>query len=275
MNRTSKKERHILALSGGKDSAALAVYMRDKYPELELEYVFTDSGCELPETYEYLDRIRAVLNIDITVIRPEKSWENYWSLAKVKRTKFGNYTYLPTPKNRWCTEVLKLIPYDEWLIKHYPNHTIHSYVGLRADEKRERTGFKAAKADIISHFPFIEDGLTYGDIESLLNQSGLGFPSYYKWRTRSGCYFCFYQTKREWLGLYENHPDLYMKASKYETIIPEAGIRFTWCDDMSLQELLLQKDKIMSDKSGSNVNNGKTVLKLTEVLSNVFNKAGE
>ena len=63
---------------------------------------------------------RQVLNIDITVIRPEKSWENYWSLAKVKRTKFGNYTYLPTPKNRWCTEVLKLIPYDEWLIKHYP-----------------------------------------------------------------------------------------------------------------------------------------------------------
>ena len=81
--------------------------------------------------------------------------------------------------------------------------------------------------------------------------------------------------KREWLGLYENHPDSYMKASKYETIIPEAGIRFTWCDDMSLQELLLQKDKIMSDKSGSNVNNGKTALKLTEVLSNVFNKAGE
>ena len=38
-----KRERHILALSGGKDSAALAVYMRNKYPELELEYVFTDS----------------------------------------------------------------------------------------------------------------------------------------------------------------------------------------------------------------------------------------
>ena len=47
---TDKRERHILALSGGKDSAALAVYMRNKYPELELEYVFTDSGCELPET---------------------------------------------------------------------------------------------------------------------------------------------------------------------------------------------------------------------------------
>jgi len=45
-----KQERHILALSGGKDSAALAVYMREKYPEIPLEYVFIDSGCELPET---------------------------------------------------------------------------------------------------------------------------------------------------------------------------------------------------------------------------------
>ncbi|HQE50319.1 MAG TPA: phosphoadenosine phosphosulfate reductase family protein, partial [Fervidobacterium sp.] len=68
----NKKERHILALSGGKDSAALAVYMRDKHPEIDMEYVFTDSGCELPETYEYLDRIRAVLNIDITVVKSER-----------------------------------------------------------------------------------------------------------------------------------------------------------------------------------------------------------
>jgi 3'-phosphoadenosine 5'-phosphosulfate sulfotransferase (PAPS reductase)/FAD synthetase len=87
-----KKEHHILALSGGKDSAALAVYMRNKYPDLELEYVFTDSGCELPETYEYLNRIRAVLNIDITVIKPEKSWESYWALTKHKKL---NMVFLP------------------------------------------------------------------------------------------------------------------------------------------------------------------------------------
>ncbi len=48
-------ERHLLALSGGKDSAALAVYMREKYPDLPLEYIFIDSGCELPETYAYLN----------------------------------------------------------------------------------------------------------------------------------------------------------------------------------------------------------------------------
>jgi tRNA(Ile)-lysidine synthase TilS/MesJ len=31
-------ERHVLGLSGGKDSAALAVHMRQAHPELDIEY---------------------------------------------------------------------------------------------------------------------------------------------------------------------------------------------------------------------------------------------
>ena len=267
MNR-SEKERHILALSGGKDSAALAIYMRDKYPDLELEYVFTDSGCELPETYEYLDRMRAILNIDITVVKPEKSWENYWALVKVKKTKYGTFTYLPTPKNRWCTEVLKIVPYEKWLLKTYPGYKIHSYVGLRADEG-ERKGLIGSKADILSHYPFKKDGYVYEDIENLLVQSGLGFPGYYNWRSRSGCYFCFYQTKKEWLGLYENHPDLFKKASKYETFIPEKNIKFTWCEDMSLKELVSCKKEIFSSRPALQ-RKLKGPQKLSEVISEIF-----
>ena len=37
--------RHILSLSGGKDSTALALYMRDRVPEME--YVFCDTGEDL------------------------------------------------------------------------------------------------------------------------------------------------------------------------------------------------------------------------------------
>ena len=51
--------RHILCMSGGKDSTALAIYMRDKVPNME--YVFTDTLKELTETYEYLNRIEAYL----------------------------------------------------------------------------------------------------------------------------------------------------------------------------------------------------------------------
>jgi len=38
---SAKPVRHILALSGGKDSSALAVFMKDKVPDME--YVFCDN----------------------------------------------------------------------------------------------------------------------------------------------------------------------------------------------------------------------------------------
>ena len=51
---TADSAKHVLGLSGGRDSAALAVYMRQHHPELHIEYFFTDTGKELPEVYEYL-----------------------------------------------------------------------------------------------------------------------------------------------------------------------------------------------------------------------------
>ena len=51
------KTKHVLGLSGGKDSSALAVYMNQKYPEIEMEYFFTDTGYELEETYDFLNKL--------------------------------------------------------------------------------------------------------------------------------------------------------------------------------------------------------------------------
>ncbi len=58
---TSKKVKHVLGLSGGKDSAALALYMAREYPEIDIEYFFTDTGYELPEVYEFIDRLEGIL----------------------------------------------------------------------------------------------------------------------------------------------------------------------------------------------------------------------
>ena len=55
------KEHHVLGLSGGRDSAALAVYMRQNNPELEVDYFFTDTGKELPEVYEFLVKLEGFL----------------------------------------------------------------------------------------------------------------------------------------------------------------------------------------------------------------------
>jgi hypothetical protein len=211
--------RHILGLSGGKDSAALAIYMRERVPDIE--YIFCDTGKELPETYAYLDRLEAYLGKRITRLTNEgRDFDHYLILRR---------GFLPAPQNRWCTEYLKLKPLEAYI----GSDPAISYVGLRADEDRE--GYVSTKPNIHAEFPFQKDGIVLKDVLQILESSGLGLPEYYKWRSRSGCFFCFFQRKIEWVGLLENYPDLFEQASNYEK--PERGVGYTWCDNESLQEL--------------------------------------
>jgi hypothetical protein len=71
----------------------------------------------------------------------------------------------------------------------------------------------------------------------ILADAVLGLPKYYEWRSRSGCYFCFFQRRSEWVGLKEKHPELFEKAKQYEKIDPTTGERYTWNQRESLQEL--------------------------------------
>ena len=94
-----EKEYHILSLSGGKDSTALAFFMRDNMPEIfeKLELVFCDTEQEIPETYDYLNKIEIFLNKKITILKPEKSFDHLYDIRK----------FLPSIVNRWCTGDLK------------------------------------------------------------------------------------------------------------------------------------------------------------------------
>jgi hypothetical protein len=227
----NQKEKHILALSGGKDSAALAVYMREKYPKIPLEYIFIDSGCELPETYEYLDRIQAILNINIIRIKPKKNFD-YWLKY------FGGV--LPSPNNRWCTRLLKLHPYNKWIKDNYLYIKIKSYVGLRFDE--DRSGFVPKKDGIIEPvYPFINDKLVLEDIYNILKKNGIGLPKYYSWRKRSGCYFCFFQSVDEWKGLKKMHPYLFKKACNYEEKHSDGRV-YTWIKSGYLRDIVKNRN---------------------------------
>jgi 3'-phosphoadenosine 5'-phosphosulfate sulfotransferase (PAPS reductase)/FAD synthetase len=88
-----KPVRHIMGLSGGKDSTALAVLLHKEIPEME--YFFCDTHRELPETYEYLDRIKARLGIHVEYLCAERDFDHWLTL---------HGGYLPSPKRRWCTE---------------------------------------------------------------------------------------------------------------------------------------------------------------------------
>ena len=216
----SDKTRHILGLSGGKDSTALAIHMRDRVPQME--YVFCDTGKELRETYEYLDRVEAYLGKKLIRLNSDFDFDHWLQI-------YGGY--LPSSRMRWCTRQLKLRPFERYV----GDDPVINYVGIRADENRD--GYISTKPNIRSVFPFKEDGIRKADVLRILEESGVGMPTYYEWRSRSGCYFCFFQRREEWVGLLEHHPDLFEKAKQYERTDPTTGERYTWAQRESLEDL--------------------------------------
>jgi len=134
-----------------------------------------------------------------------------------------------------------------------------SYVAIRADEQY-RTGYVSTKPNIKAVYPFKEDGKDKEDIVRILEESGLGMPKYYDWRSRSGCYFCFYQRKIEWIGLSENHPEFFEKAREFELYHKSKGRSHTWSQDESLDEMLARKDEIKAKFQEINPNKKNTSL---------------
>lgn len=323
----SNKVRHVLGISGGKDSAALAIYMKSHYPDLDIEYYTCDTGKELDETYQLITNLEVYLGKKILRLHGAEAsnldpFDHFLEM-------YGGY--LPSSNSRWCTKKLKLEPFEKFV----GNDPVISYVGIRGDEDRE--GYISKKSTIQSIFPFRqniwsedvvskvlananipallkalpsmpysmrmdrfeeifsqptsfaltqpqklkllldtdtklfnhltfqylsstnyplaneagfplvdnEDVLVRDDIFKLLEDSGVGVPAYYKKvdfsvedlksqysRSRSGCYFCFFQQKIEWVWLHEQHPELYAKAMEYE----KAG--YSWAQEETLEELI-------------------------------------
>ena len=224
----SHSERHVLGLSGGRDSAALAIFMRQNHPELEIEYFFTDTGKELPEVYEFLVKLEGFLGKPILRLNPDRDFD-FW---------LKQYNdFLPSPQTRWCTRQLKLRPFEQWVRPMLDEgHRVYSYVAIRADEQY-REGYASKKKNLIVRLPLKEAGIDKAGVLEILEGTGLGLPAYYEWRTRSGCTFCFFQQKIEWVRLRERHPMYFLEAKQYEKTALEHGSPFTWSQGESLQDL--------------------------------------
>ncbi len=237
--------RHICGISGGKDSSALALYLREQVPEME--YFFCDTGAELPETYEFLTRLEVILGKPIARLNSERGFDHWFEVFRGA---------LPSPQMRWCTKVMKIKPIEAWI----GDEPAVSYVAIRADEAN-RKGYISTKPNIESRFPFVEDAIDHDGVMKILDDAGIGLPDYYEWRTRSGCYFCFYQRKAEWVGLAERHPELYERAIAIEQkVLLDAGVdgdadfseramagrQYTWSGGETLVQLRDRRSDILA-----------------------------
>jgi 3'-phosphoadenosine 5'-phosphosulfate sulfotransferase (PAPS reductase)/FAD synthetase len=221
-------EKHVLGISGGKDSAALAVFVRQHHPELDVEYFFTDTGKELPEVYEFLGRLEGFLGKPIARLNPRRDFD-FW-LREYNH-------FLPSAQTRWCTRQLKLAPFEQWIRPMLAaGDKVTTYVAIRADEEY-REGYTSKHENLKVRLPFRDAGIDKRGVMDILDSSGVGVPKYYDWRSRSGCTFCFFQQKIEWVRLKERHPESFEEAKQYEKNALEHGSPFTWTQGEPLGEL--------------------------------------
>jgi len=124
------------------------------------------------------------------------------------------------------------------------NHLVFSFI--------KTTNYPLAGED---EFDLInnDEVLIREDIFRILELSGVGVPAYYNrsekfffefegkkipyGRSRSGCFFCFFQQKMEWIWLFENHLDKFLLAEQYETSNGNDSY-FTWMDSGTLRQLI-------------------------------------
>jgi len=249
------------------------VYLREDVPEME--YFFCDTGAELPETYEFLSRLEVVLGKPIERLNSDRGFDHYFELFRGA---------LPSPQMRWCTNYMKIAPLEEWI----GDDEAISYVAIRADEAN-RKGYVSTKPNITTKFPFVADSIDHDGVMKILEDSGMGLPSYYEWRTRSGCYFCFYQRKAEWIGLADRHPDLFERAVAIEQkVLLDAGVdgnadfsdnamqgrQYTWSGSETLVQLRNRREEILDNhqKALSRQKAAKPNQPLTEALAGAFDE---
>ncbi len=231
---------HIMGISGGKDSSALAIYLRDKVPDLT--YFFCDTGAELPETYEYLARLEAYFGRPIVRLNSGRDFDHWLDVFRGA---------LPSATMRWCTRQMKIKPLEDWVADEFGDDQVISYVAIRADEP-QREGYLSTRSNIAVKYPFREDNIDKEGVFKILQDSGVGLPAYYEWRTRSGCYFCFFQRKAEWVGLADRHPDLFARAVEYEEKANRnhgsygSANPYTWAPNEALPVLLERKDEVLA-----------------------------
>ena len=214
--------KHIVSLSGGKDSTAMLLKMIERDMPID-EIIFVDTTKEFPVMYEHLERLES--NIPYEITRLSFDWE-YWfkDHVKTKGKNKGEKGYgWPEMGIRWCTAKKR----D--LIKSYLDKEYIIYEGIAYDE-RERA--KNNDDGVNREYPLI--GLEVTEKEALQYCWGKGYDwdGLYSKMGRVSCYLCPLQSLNELRIIYEDYPKLWQEMKELDK---EADRQFR--ADFSIEQL--------------------------------------
>ena len=190
--------KHIIGLSGGKDSVAMALHLKELNPEQEYHYISTPTGNEPPDLFEHFKTLEKILDAPIRFLKP---YAGDGLIENIRDNKC-----IPNFRMRFCTRQLKIEPTISYLKANSP---CYHYVGLRADEE-ERQGIYGDIEGITHNFPMREWGWDIQQVWHYLDEQGVSIPE------RTDCALCFFQRMIQWKRLWQNHPKLYQKGVDIE-----------------------------------------------------------
>ena len=197
---------HVIALSGGKDSTAMALRLIELNPCIDYQMVCTPTGDELPEMVAHWARIRDITGRKLQVVTSGRSL-----VSQILRS-----THIPNPRQRWCTRQLKIEPYAKYLSGLRERGPVVSYVGLRADEPEREGGDYSAVGGVESRYPLRDWGWGLREVMGYLRARDVTVPK------RTDCARCFFQRLSEWWDLWDEHSDIFEDAAKMEEDVSAA-----------------------------------------------------
>jgi len=156
------------------------------------EAIFIDTGCEYPETYEYLEMF--IKKYPVTIIKPARGnlYDYSWK-----------YKMVPAIYPRWCTVHFKIKPFTKYVEK-----PCFKILAFSTDESKRA---KISVDDGIEHrFTLLKHDVSRDKCKQIIKEAGLPIPH------RSKCYICPFQTAQEWRLLRIEHPELFCKAERLE-----------------------------------------------------------
>ena len=197
----AKPIKHIVSLSGGKDSTAMLLRMLEEGWPVDL-ILFCDTGLEFEAMYRHIEKLEAYIGIPITRLKAERSFEYYFLEHSPKRKnpvladKKG-FSWAG-PRNRWCTAVLKTRLIDRFLKELEAEYDVIQYIGIAADEFRRVRD---------KRYPLVEWGMTEADCLAYCKERGFDWEGLYDIFTRVSCWCCPLQSYDELRKLRKHFPE--------------------------------------------------------------------
>ena len=214
-----------ISYGGGVQSTAMilmAIDGRIAKPDIT---IFSDTGSELPSTYETVEAIKTLC---------EEADMPFETVAN----EFGDQTALPGshPLHEWylhyrrlpmvgqprCTFNFKVYPVRR-VLKQMVDRTLskpwgEQWLGITTDEVS-----RARESDVkwlANRFPLIEQEMSRDDCANYISKH---YPELEV--SKSGCFCCPYQSAKKWIKLKVEHPDLFDISRQMEVNAAANGVK--------------------------------------------------